>query len=493
MGLVTRLSAAVRAFSASASTVKGSGATTPLGSPAERYYPLFVNPSWAVTTADDLVQRKGLAVYREMLERDDQVASCIGLLTFARLASGWTIAPASEDETDKKAAAFVERVFADLTESSVGRLLQDALEALPMGFACVEKVWGEPYATGDFRGLRPYRTFRALPQETITVKRNDVGDIEPDGIWQSKPMQMVAPGLSPDLFEHYERDRFILWSWRRKWGNPLGMSILRPAYRWYFLKTKTIEWWARYMEYFGQPWVWGEVPTGTGDTEKDKILDTLRRFQTQQRIVLESGTKLNIVEPQATAVLNYDQLLQRCDRGIARTIFTPATLVDTTEIGSYALGKAQKGTYEWVLDNLGQCLQDEVMHEGAIAPLIDHNFGPDVQCPTFRFKDFSEPDRLAIANLYKVLVEIGMPIGISTIRKSLNIEAPTDDDEVLGGATPSPTQGIPRDAIDEAAQIDALLGDLLEASTSSNPSDEMAGAIRGNGKRVKSERPGGRR
>ena len=244
-----RLSAAVEAFSKPADVQS----TDPLTYAEDYYYPRFVSEADGLRTVDDLVERKGITPYREMMMRDEQVASCVGYLIFARLASGFTISPASGEETDKKAAAALEDNFKRLQRSSIVRLMQNAMDAISIGFSVQEKIWAEPNTSGEFKGLQYYQTFRPIAQETITFKQDAHGELEPDGVWQAKPHMTYQGFTSPQAFNHLPIDRFILWSWQQRNGNLLGLSVLRPAYRWYMWKDMMVRWWAKYMERHGHP------------------------------------------------------------------------------------------------------------------------------------------------------------------------------------------------------------------------------------------------
>jgi phage gp29-like protein len=481
MGLKQR----IQAFAAA-----GKKPTDSVGSPAELYFPQYTSESWAIPNIDDLVAKKGLAVYREM-ENNDQVASCLGLLKLARLASGWEITPASGDETDKLAHEMTERAFAVLKGSSVTRLLMDGLDALNVGFSVQEMVWAEPNQGGDFAGMQFYRTFRPLPQETITFKRDDHGDLEPDGVWQSKARQMVVPGLAPGFFDHYPVDRFVLWSWKRRWDNPLGMSILRPAHPWYEFKKFTIKHWARYTERYGLPRGLMKMPKVSTPAQMAAAGEELRRYQSELAMVYKEGSSVEFTEPMTTATMNFEANIQAANKGIAHACFLPSTILDNTEGGSYALAKAQKSTFEWVLDNLGELLTDEIMMEQVIRPLIDHNFGPEVECPTFKFRDYSQPDRESIARMYQILVTSGVRVSRTEIGEALGIREPVDEaDAVVPPALPAAPMpqtgpGFPSEVSAEEAQLNALIADLADCE---GDHDSRVDVLRGNGKRSKSWR-----
>jgi phage gp29-like protein len=258
----------------------------------------------------------------------------------------------------------------------------------------------------------------------VTYKRDEHGDLEPDGVWQSKadhPGSMIVPGLDPANFTRMSVDRFVRWYWRSEYGNPLGLSILRPAYAAYFFKQHVIKQWARYMAKYGLPGVRVTVPKASTKEQIDEAVEWARRYQTDLAMVLREGTSIIVDAPNTTATMNFEAGVQHANKEIAHACLLPSTLLDTTDQGSYALAKAQRSTFTWVLDNIGALLSEEVMGEQVIRPLIDTNFGPQYECPRFVFKDYSQPDLESIARMVDILVKAGMSVSESWAREAIGM------------------------------------------------------------------------
>lgn len=492
MGLIARIRAAGDAFLASGK--KPEPTTDLIGAAASSYFPQFVDSRWALQTVDDLVLQKGCSVYREMNDRDDQVQSCLGFLTYARLSTGGKIVPASDDPADLRVADFVQYVLDELKGSSTTRFFMDLMEAPWMGFACVEKAWGDPIVGGDFAGLRPYRTFRALAQETVTVKVDLHGDIEPDGVWQSKPGQMVAPGIDPSQFEHFPREKFVLWCWKMRWSNPLGMSILRSAYPYYFFKRETFKRWARYLEKHGLPRVVVEAPEKATQSQLEDAAEIARRFQSDLCIAVKKGVTLNVTEPSSAPTVNFTEAITAANRGIAHACFMPTNLIDQTDTGSFAKARVDQAAFVWVLKNLGLLLSDDAMNEQVIAPLCEMNFGESVKPPRWEFNPFEQKDLESMARVRKTLSEVGFPLSKAEIAATFDVDpADTPEDELKAAqpATPQPGMPIPglptmeqmRAVMDEeGAALEAMVAEIIRARTSSDPEHEVADVLRGNGR-----------
>ncbi len=431
----------------------------PFGHPAERYHPLYLSEEYALSTVDDLVSKKGITVYREMMQRDDQVAACVRLMQFSRLSTGHEITPASETEgLDVEVCDYVMQNLRDLRECSVNALLLDSMDAFVAGFSLSEKIWGDPLPGGDFAGKQGYRTFRPIPQETVTIKRDKFGQIEPDGVWQAKEdRHIVVASLDPSQFNKLPRDRFVLWSWLSQWGNPLGISLLRPAYRWYLIKDLLIRSWAKHVERFGLPLIDLEAPNDVTDSVLIALEEKLRNFATGGALAHRSNHKLTITPLGAQAAPTYQPLLAECNRGISRSILTPATLFDQPEVGAYSLGESQKSVWIAIQDNLGDALADRVMMEQVIRPLVEHNYGPDVDLPKFAFKPMSQTDLVKIVTAATMLADRGFPVPHKWVEREAGIPAAQPGENALGPSVASgPGDQLPPDILSQTSHIDEL-------------------------------------
>jgi hypothetical protein len=485
--------------------------TNVIGWPAESYCDYKKPEGYGLGMIDDLVRDKGLAPYREMFDRDEQVSACCSLPVLSVVARGWTLAdPTAEEE--KEPHAFATHALNDLDESSVSRLCTDSMEALWMCFAVIERIMREPYESltvedYTWTGKQGIRTFRTMPQETVTFKRDEHGDIEPDGVWQAKPPNS-APGLAPEYFNKFPRKRFVLWKWQHRWGNPLGMSILRPAYRWFYGKDRMLKSWLRYMERYGHPIAVLPVDKTAGTGAKTAAEAVLKDLMLSHMAVSPSGLIPTIVpNPQhAGSVDAYVKFFEVANKSIAKCCLLPPTVLDVGDGGSFALAASQwKGPFMSYLDNLDRTWTDEVMQEQVLRPLIRHNFGADAVVPQFTFNEWSKGDLSALATVFQVLHTIGYPLSKQDIAKTFGREIAEDEEDMLPKAPAAPPPGLPgaespfnpfgetqEDTIREGEQLDALAmqmqrdlaEDLLQASQ--DPSgDDHIDVLKGNGEKSK--------
>jgi len=450
------------------------------GLPAERWDSYSWNTTWGLRTIDDLVQSKGVAIYREMPREDPNIASCIYLMVMARLSSGWDFLPASDAPEDKRSADWMRTDMDRL----VSRLVSDLMEAVWIGFSCIEKVWDKPRTSGEWAGFQGYRTFRPLPQETVTFKRDEHGDLEPDGVWQCKsdhPGSMVPPGLDPGSFNKFDASRFVKWYWRTEYGNPLGLSVLRAAYAPYFFKKLATKHWARYMAKFGLPGIRVRVPANATKEQMDDAVEYARRYQTDLAMAYREGTVIETETPNTTATMNYEAAIAYANKEEAHACLQPSTMLDAPENGSYLLGREHTSTFTMTLDNIGRLIEEEAIGSQIIRPSIDTNFGPQYECPRFKFRDFSQKDMESFVRMVDLAVRAGVSIPQSWVKETIGAPEVKDEaDRLIPPAASSPTPPVPSLPVAASGDpdLDALVAEFM-AARMTNDKDRGCAALLG--------------
>lgn len=450
------------------------------GHPHE-YYITTVPDGHALPAIDDLIARHGIAVYREMRLKDDAVASSLALLVYARLSTELKISAASSEPLDEAIAEANRENF----ERAGGllRYQENGYDCLGAGFACIEKRWAEPSewtskTTQQAFHLQFMRGLVPMPQETIAIKRDDYGDIEPDGIWQSKARQIVTPSLDPVFFNHLNARDFVVFSWNRQWDNPYGMSLLRAAHRWYAFKDQMIRAWARHLERFGFPLLKVKVDKSVPAGERARLIAEVQRFMTSQGVI--GHADIEAVEMNNSTVAKYVDAIHEANRAIARACLQPAlTMENQGTTGSNALGTAQQNTFAWPIENLGQHGEQELIRKGVIEDFTRWNFGDRVELPKVRYDDFKNADLIAIATLFEIALRIGMTIPEPYARTILGIPEPKNDEAALKPQAPViPTQ-LPDSAAkdvkeEERAKLSKWIDAALYAASSKDSAELQA-------------------
>ncbi len=414
-------------------------ATDPVGAGIHLYYPLWLNDQDAAPNPDDLVGRLGIATYREMLA-DDQVASCVALIQHAILSAPLEITPAGDDPVDEEIADFCREQFDYLDGQTRDDVLGFLLEALYMGFSCVEKIYREdPVWTGKIS----IRRFVPMPQETILFKVTRAGEIEPDGVWQAKQERhYLTTGMTdPAHYDHHPREKFVVWQWQQRYGLPYGQSLLRGAYRWWMLKKQAVQWWARYIETFGTPWVTATIAPGQS---KEEALEQLKRLKYSGMAAMPAAMKVELTSAFGSASnANYEAFISYCDKAMGRALLNPSLLMDNTSTGSRALGGTHQDSFLWFVDSARRSLAAKIRSD-VLEPLVRLNWGEAYECPNV---GFAETDAGRLNTLLERMggaQKLGLSIGSNWARRNLGIPEPEENEEELrsgGGALVDPLNG----------------------------------------------------
>lgn len=428
--------------------------TETLGAGAHWFYPLYVNEADALSQIDDVISRLGLAEYRTMLY-DAQVASCYQLLRQAVLSAPLEITAATDDDEAEEIAQFCREELEYLDGQTFESVMNDMLEALVFGFACVEKIWRDPYPAGHpWAGMQGYRRFYALPQETLAIKATRSGEIESDGVWQAKPDLHYTPGtMSAAHYDRYPRDKFVIWAWDRKYGSPYGQSLLRAAYRPWLIKKQIALAWARYQERYGNP----IVDVTTSEADRAAVIAEIKKGQLSGILTHGTQTTISLVSAFGSASnANFEAAIGYQDREIGKALLSPSLLMETADSGPAGSSGAQQDSFLWFVDSIRRSLACTIRSD-VLRPLVEHNWGANVDVPKC---GFAENDNGRLAGLLERFLkaqEMGLDIGESHVRTRLGIPAPAEGETVLRKTGAPLLDPLPPDEDEEEEDVDMNL------------------------------------
>jgi hypothetical protein len=225
------------------------------------------------------------------------------------------------------------------------------------------------------------------------------------------------------------REKFVIYQHAMKDGDPRGNSILRPAYLPWFLKTKVLPEYFRYLKQFATPSLIGTTPEGTpyvqttdsegnlvynGDgsatmvSAQQELLRALLSFLNASAIALPFGSKVDLVQSEGdgAAFLN---ACDYCDRQIAMAILGTARATMEAEHGSKADGTIAQ-------DVVGLRVSNDKLRLGAILTrdlmrlLILVNFGEEALrlCPMVALSKAEQQDRVKLIEAYSKAFASGL-------------------------------------------------------------------------------------
>jgi hypothetical protein len=211
-------------------------------------------------SVDEIIQKKGWSVYREMLT-DDQVKTCLAFKKVLVTGRSYDLKPADESDDAKKQAAFVEENFCRI---DIKRVLKEATSAFEFGFALAEQVFARDTWDEDGKQYVFLRKLAHRDPKDIQLKIDYHGNFLGARQWGIYQPQAQAGVNGIEL----EPDKVWLYSHEPRFGNLYGTSDLRAAYRSWFAKKFVIQFWNVFLERFGSPLTKMVYPQGASEDLK---------------------------------------------------------------------------------------------------------------------------------------------------------------------------------------------------------------------------------
>jgi len=363
---------------------------------------------------DDLLGRKGYAIYSKMMV-DEQVKAVVRFKRDAITSRDWTFElndeSLSEEERDLRIDVFTKAV--EKMETPFSDSLNGIMSAVHNGFSLTEKLHKQIIVEG--KGWYGIKKLKLRPCDTFYFHVDEFGNIV-------KVTQK---------FESREQEvditRFIHFVQNPDYDDHYGRSELRECYRAWFSKDMVIKFHNIHLERFAAGFVWASPKEGktiaSGSTELANLKLVMQNLQATSSIIMPSGIDLNIEHPATTDA--FERAISQHDKSIAKALLVP-NLMGISEqgsTGSYAQSQTQMEAFLWTLDADATRLE-AVLNTQLFQELGDINFGDGIY-PTFKFKPVSDSRKLEIVKIWTQLVTAGAvqatDIDEAHIRESLEI------------------------------------------------------------------------
>ncbi len=338
---------------------------------------------------DDLVTKKKFDAYEKMMT-DDQVNLSISALKLIRLSSGYEIEAASEDPRDVEIADFVGHVLESMQDGcSFHNVLLNVMGGLEIGWSLQELVW-------RFEEDGPYKGRLAL--KAIKSKNPKHFNISVDDF--SNPTGVVAIS-HPEYGRKYPIEKFLLYSFQKKYENVFGTARLRSLYQWWWVKQTMIRAMGVYMEKFGLPVPIGKYPKHFTKEQQAEFLAALTKLRIEHAIILPDGAVVDFKEATGKGSEAFLAIIEKADAQIAKVIMGQTlTSASGNTQGSGAgggnggvgtLGKVQFDILVMYMDYLALDISGGPM-ASLIKRIVDFNYSGVYKYPTFNFKPLFPED-----------------------------------------------------------------------------------------------------
>ena len=397
-----------------------------------------------IISSDDynaaMVGRAGIEVFDEMKLGDSTVNAVLLALQLPILSARWWVEPAAHNRNDRKVAQFVEDELFKRGTRTWQETLTEILDYLPYGRMPFEIVW----------------EFRQLPDSEIPyIGVRKLSSRHPRTIYSWKMKDGNAGVTQYTVNGNYSipMDRLVIFVNQKKGSNWEGQSILRSAYKHWYMKNKMYLIDAISAERQGLGVPMGTVPTGTEDGVRDKLEEILKNFRANDKgyIMIDEGMKVEILDMKGGLTKNLAPSIQHHDRAIALNVLAQFLQLGSSSVGSFALSSDQSKLFILSLESVANYVRD-TLNRYLVKKLVDYNFNV-VEYPKLAFEKIGNVDH----NILTTSLQRAMQAGIY-------VPQPEDEEylrDIMDLPEKSAATAIQLDMFDDSfAELDAAVMDM---------------------------------
>lgn len=364
----------------------------------------------------ELSGMRGIRVYQEMADNDATVGAILFAIKMLIRQASWSVQAASTDKKDVEAAEFVESCLHDMQDTWTNTI-SEILSFLPYGWSlhelCYKRRMGHkknPLLDSKHDdGLIGWLKLPIRCQESLYEWEFD----ESDNL--TAFIQMPAPDYK---IIRIPAEKFLLFRTESRKGNPEGRSILRPAYRSWYMKKRIeeLEGIGIERDLAGFPVlqapdgieIWSAENAGLLQTCND-FVSNIRR-DSMEGLTIPYGWELKLLSTGGTRQLDIAQTIMRYDMAIARTVLADFLFLGSNNVGSWALSSDKTALFSMCIGAYLDLIC-ETFNRDAIPRLIDLNAGHFSKIsgyPELIHGDVESQNLTELANFLKEMTGIGL-------------------------------------------------------------------------------------
>lgn len=361
------------------------------------------------------------ALIQDVTDRDPQMVSVLGTRKRAVAHTDFEVLPGGDRPRDRHLAAEVDQMLRQVKRWHGG--LTDLLAGIENGFAAVEIEWA--IVNGKACPARlafaaPW-WFKPDPDDPYALRILDTENLV-------EGMPLVE-------------NRWIVHHAEAKPGFPVQAGLGR-VFLWYWLfKHYGLKDWVAYSELFGAPIRIGKFPShASSEDQIDALEDALQQIGVNAYAVIPQEMAIEFVGDTNRGIGGttvYSNLLEFCDKAIAKLVLGQTLTTEQGSSGSYALGQvhnAVRGDIRLAdASQLADTLTDQL-----IGPYVQFNHGPDVPLPRLQFLTDPPKDKgreadaqSKRADVLKKAAQMNIPVSLAQARDELGIDPVQDGEELL--------------------------------------------------------------
>lgn len=275
-------------------------------------------------------------------------------------------APDGKD-ADAKARLVYERLVADLERTNLRTIISSILDAPFYGMTPLELCWELEGGWWHLRDIvaRPYHWF-AFDQRNRPLFRGAYGQ------------SCADPVLLSEL-------KFVIAVHQPTYDNPYGLRLLSRCLWPVAFKRGGLQFYAKFVERHGMPWIVGNAPPRAEAGEKREIVADLARMVQDCVAVMPAGSDVKFLSAGTTQAQLHEDFLARQDRAISKVLMGQTLTIETDGKNSLAATEAHKSVADDIAE-ADKAMVADVWNEICWV-YARQNVGPDVLAPLFSYEE----------------------------------------------------------------------------------------------------------
>lgn len=358
---------------------------------------------------DPILRKRGddAAILSELLADDQVTVAMLSRKNRVLNCPHFAFRPGTPDgeEATPEAVEVYRQFCKDLERTNMRAVVSGMLDAPFYGFTPLELIWRTaPDGWWHIQDIvpKPYHWF-AYDAENVPIFR---------GEWGAALCDEQRRTLPPA--------KFVFVSHHATYDNPYGLRLLSRCLWPVAFKRGGLQFYARYVEKYGQPWMVLKAPSRASKQEKRNMAGDLARMVRDCLAVIPHGSEMNFLTAGSTQSDLHERFLARQDRAISKLLMGQTL---TVELEGRNNSQAASTVHQDVAEGLADA--DKAMVADGwneIAWLYTRaNAGPDVLAPIFAYE---EPEDLnARADLDKKLCDMGVKFKAEHFTDNYNMKA----------------------------------------------------------------------
>ena len=234
---------------------------------------------------------------------------------------------------DAKARLVHGRFVADLERTNLRTIISSILDAPFYGMTPLELLWDFTAGWWHLKDIkpRPYHWF-AFDQHNNPIFRGAYG-------WASADPKLLEPG------------KFVLAVHQPTYDNPYGLRLLSRCLWPVAFKRGGLQFYAKFVERHGLPWVVGNAPSKAEQDEKRQMAANLARMVQDCVAVIPAGADVKLLSSGTAQGQLHEDFLARQDRAISKVLMGQTLTIETDGKNSLAATEAHKGVADDIADS----------------------------------------------------------------------------------------------------------------------------------------------